>query len=576
MNRRLIQGLLGFLMMLALIPAYATQTFTITQTSPAAGTAVDMGTTQAVTFQVANNNTAPDNGQRIYLMRFRTTSPTYFSSATTAPAGWKLNTAIGATTTSITFQALTWNDAIAVGTPVNFTVAIKLRTNTGDYTETMRDARATYTNNTTPLSQVGSRITKASPANLAVKSLAITSFQTTDLAGVPTSTINAGVGFKLVMTVKNLSTTNTASVIQTNPIQPSQAKAGTWNAVPPATPNWTGTVYNPNPLTLAPGASGTITFTYGTNIADSGTVKFTANARTTSGTTMTSRSLDSNILSVSPLNASIAVTPTCIFSGGTATFTMTVTNNGAAVINLVPSGPTRFGTAAIGAFSAPTYAPTPPLLPPTTCPGSLAGGGAKCDIIWTAAVTGTVDVVNPKPNFWVTGSVSANAGLIASPVVTSNTVDVDDYIVSVAPVSTSASSTNEELTWTVTNRGCANVDSVAITVPGGWTFGGDAYSLVTDTTLTDIETWTVAGTTFTAPLNNAPLADPGRMPLDQDGQFMLVFPATPTVTGNSNFTVRVTDENGTFVDKTTTVTVNAPAPGGANAARPSAWREEFR
>ena len=191
-------------------------------------------------------------------------------------------------------------------------------------------------------------------------------------------------------------------------------------------------------------------------------------------------------------------------------------------------------------------------------------------------MTGTVDAVNPKPDFWVQGSVSANAGSIASPVVTSNTVDVDDYVVSVAPASTNASSTNEELTWTVTNRGCANVNSVAVTVPVGWAFGGDAYSLVTDTTLTDIETWTVSGTTFTAPLNNAPLADPGRMRLDQNGQFMLVFPATPTVTGNSNFTVRVTDENGTFIDKTTTVPVNALAPGGANAARPRAWREEFR
>ena len=569
MNRRLIQSLLGILMLSGVTTAYATQTFTITQTSPASAAQVDMGTTQAVTLQVANNNAFPDNGQRIYLMRFRTNNTTYFSSATTAPAGWKLNTVIGAATSSITFQALTWNDAIAVGTPVNFTVVLKLRTNTGDYTETMRDARATYTNNTTPMAQVGSRITRSSPANLAVKSLSITSFQTTDLAGVPTSAINAGVGFKLVMTVKNLSTTTTATSIQPNPISPAQTLNGTWHTVPPpATPNLTGTVYSPNPLTLAPGASGTITFTYGTNVADSGTVKFTANARTTSGTTMTSRSLDSNVLSVSPLNAIITVTPDCFFSGGTATFTMTVINNGAPVINLVPSGPTRFGTATIGAFSAPTYT--------STCPASLAGGGATCNIIWTAPVTGTVDAVNPKPNFWVQGSVSANAGLIASPVVTSNTVDVDDYVVSVAPVSTSASSTNEELIWTVTNRGCANVNSVAITVPAGWGFGGDAYSLVTDTTPTDIETWTVSGTTFTAPLNNAPLADPGRMPLDQDGQFMLVFPATPTVTGNSNFTVRVTDENGTFVDKTTTVTVNAPAPGGANAARPSAWREEFR
>src|SRR5206468_7141699 len=124
-----------------------------------------------------------------------------------------------------------------------------------------------------------------------------------------------------------------------------------------------------------------------------------------------------------------------------------------------------------------------------------------------------------KPNFQATRFATACAGASCPPSSTSQAPTatstptpkyIDDYVVSVSPPATDASSTNQSLIWTVTNRACINIDKVAITVPAGWTFGSDAYSLVNDTTSTFIETWNISGTTFTAPLNNAPAAAPGR------------------------------------------------------------------
>jgi len=152
---------------------------------------------------------------------------------------------------------------------------------------------------------------------------------------------------------------------------------------------------------------------------------------------------------------------------------------------------------------------------------------------------------------------------------------VDDYVVNVNPTSPNASSTNQELTWTVTNRGCANINSVAITVPAGWTFGSDGYSLVADMTGTDIDTWTLSSTTFTAP-NAAGRTPISVSPIFHDGNYSLLFSATPATTGSSTFTVRVTDDNGAFVDHTTPVTVNAFDPTGPNLTKPSTWREIFQ
>jgi hypothetical protein len=129
-----------------------------------------------------------------------------------------------------------------------------------------------------------------------------------------------------------------------------------------------------------------------------------------------------------------------------------------------------------------------------------------------------------------------------------------------------------ELDWNMANLGCADVNSVAITVvPAGWTVSPDpsyAYSLVTDTTINKIDTWTISGTTFTAPNPTA------RVPVSQtDNDYYVLFSATPSTVGTSTFTVVVTDMNGVSRTQTTPITVNALTPGSTT---PSTWREVFQ
>jgi hypothetical protein len=211
-------------------------------------------------------------------------------------------------------------------------------------------------------------------------------------------------------------------------------------------------------------------------------------------------------------------------------------------------------------------------------PASVASlaPGASANFVWTVVVTGTVPVPpTTSPNITVSAAVTYTSGATVTTPTTSSIKSVDDYVVNINPTSTNASSANQELTWTVTNRGCANVNSVAITVPAGWTFGTDGYSVVADSTCTDIDTWTLASTTFTAP-NAAGQTKVSAPPTFCDGNYSLLFSATPVTTGPSTFTVRVTDSNGAFVDHTTPVTVNAFDPTGPNLTNPSTWREIFQ
>ena len=84
-----------------------------------------------------------------------------------------------------------------------------------------------------------------------------------------------------------------------------------------------------------------------------------------------------------------------------------------------------------------------------------------------------------------------------------------------------------------------------------------------------IETWAAGGGTFTAP-NVA-----GQMPLGFDGDFSLVYTATPSAATTSVFTLRVTDATGAFTDVPISVPVNAfSAP--LNDAKSKLWREDFK
>jgi len=582
MKRYSVLGLFAFLALTASLPVHAARKFTPTQTLPAFGGSVDMGTTQTLTFTIANTADGGNLGERIYRVRFRLSgtctgggcTPTRFSTASAAPANW---TRTAFSTTSVSYTAATWADAIPSGSSLSFSVVVTVGISTQDRTETLRDMRAYFTTDTNfanGISQAGT-VTTNNPGSWVLKSLQITGFQTTDTSGSPVAAIASGTGFRIVITVKNISSA-TQNGIVANPSPPTATTSPGFGTPPGCSLTST----SPSPFNLAAGASGTMTYTCTTISANSGTVTYgVTDVRT--GSSVTSRSGTSNVLSVSPLSVSIAITGpyaadgTCHFSGDTAKFVMKVINNtGANLTSITPSALTRFGTnTTIGAFAAQPTTCSNPLYPTTPLPS-----GGSCSYTWTAPVSivGSYPSSGPKPDFWVTGSATANPGPITSPTVTSNTQDVDGFVIAVAPTTTNTDSTNQELTFSVTNRACDNLDKVAITVPAGFVYGGDGYSLVTDTTSNPNENWSLAATTFTAPLNNAPALDPGRVPIGSSGDFSLVVSATPATAGTYTFTLVLTDENGVARPRTVDVPVAVFGTGTLNTSTPSLWREVFQ
>lgn len=525
-----------------------------TQTPSGAAATFDMRSTQSLTYNVMNANTGLDTGRCFSRVRFRVQNGTTFSAATVAPAGWTRTAITTGTTASVIFSASSAAGYIPLAASLNFTLVLVMRTGAADSNETLRDVRPSYTNTTctTGITNAGNVVTGA----WAVRSLAITTFQITDLGGTPITAITAGTSFRLVMTVRNNSNVTQNNIVS-NPNPPTAIKTGTVTQV------LTGTVSSPSPLNLAALASGTITFTYSTVVTDGGTIYFTADAR--NGATVTSRLATSTTLAVSRFAAAIASSHACRYAGFNITITMTLTNSYPySILNVTPTL-TPVAGAPVTYVSGPTPAApiaNVPVSPPTT------------SITWVYQLN-TIGAINP---FTFSGSATGTGNTGGSPIITTQTttsaaISRGSFIASIDPAVVNAASTNVELKTTVTNNGCAAVNSVVITAPAGWTGASDAYSLVNLSAVSAIETWTTSGVnpvTFTAP-NIA-----GHMPVLQTGDFSIVYATTPAAATISVFTIRVTDANGDSEDVPVSVTVNAFKSGTLNDAVNRNWREETR
>ena len=549
---------LGLLLSLALmvwaLPVQAARQYTLTQT-PAAPAQLDMGTTQTLTYSIANTSNGGNASERIYEMRFRLPGTgTVFSSTTTAPAGWTLTFSA----TSLTFRANDWTTAIVPGSALSFDLVLVMRTTSPDVTETLRDARASFTLDTTFSNGItrSGRVTMNNPGSWALKSLQVTSFQTVDTVTLlPVSTIIAGQSFRLVMTVRNISSATQTSII-TSPNPPTTIKTGT------VTQGLTSTVYSPNPLTLAPGASGTITFTYTTAVSDGGTITFSAFARN-GANTATSRVAVSNLLTVSAGSfiANLTVAPACAYNGQTFTVTMNLINNYLYGI----TGITATLAPTVGGIVTLTSGPTPAT---RSMAASTTLNGA---FVWTYQITGGTAGQTLAFTGTATGTASApGSGARTTPVATSPLVKRGGFSPTVNPSNTNADSTNVEVNIGITNNGCGtDVQSVSIALPGGWTYGGDAYAQ-------DV-TWNPA--TGTGPVVfSAPSAANQIMP-GGSGSYSLIM-GTPVTTGSYNFTLTVTDDLGVAITTTTSVPIvvnpfNSGTPNINNTV-PDTWREEFR
>jgi hypothetical protein len=575
-KKALFVGLMGFLIILWQTSAEAARSFTVTQTNPAPPAPVTMGTTVSFTFRITNTNTGGNSGERIYEVRFRLPGTgNTFSSTTAAPVGW---TRTAYSTTSVTFRASSWNNSIATAgngptTFMDFTLVLVLRTTSADTTETLRDARSSYTTTTTgpPFTRL-SRVTVSNPGSWALKSLEITSFQFTDLSGNPVTSVVSGTSFRLVMTVRNRSTVTQSSIVS-NPPSPTPVKNGAGGTTGTVNESLTSTVYSPNPLTLASGASGTITFTYSTNSNDDGTIYFTANARNNSNNA-TSATATSPTLDVSRFSAGITISPACAYNGQNITVTMLLTNGFPYnIINVTPT----LNTA--GAPVSYVSGPSP------SSPNGPVPADGTFTFTWTYQISG--GTIGQTFNF--TGSATGTGQTGGNPTrttstSTSNTARRGGYNITLTltPDQVDASSTNQELLFSVENQGCANVNSVSIAIPSGWTTAGDNYSLIeqagSNPPLED--TWTVSSVPGTNPVVFT--ASGGQLPLDlaspKSGDFAIVFSTTPATNTVDTFNVTITDANGTPLTKSGgSVTVNSfnTAPGGGNYTRTQILQENF-
>ena len=542
--------------------AHAGRSFSYTQSPLTAAAIFNMGSVQTLSYQITN--TGSNASERIYLMQFNLPGTgTVFSSATSAPAGWT-RTAFSAT--SVTFQATSWSNALAFGgASTTFPLVMIMNSTTADVSDGLSRLRASYTTTTT-----GPKFTRTgrfsiNTANLwTLKSLAITAFQITDTLGTPVTAIQAGSSFNLVMTVKNNSTISQSGIVSSpNPPTPFISPVGGVTQV------LTGTAGSP--LTLASGASGTITFTYSTGANDNGTIYFTAFAK--SGGTVTSAIATSSTLAIGKFIAAITLPPAlplppCLYAGSNLTVTMKLTDGYPySILNVTPTL-TPVAGAPLTYVSGPT--PAPPIATIATTPPA-----ASTVVNWVYQVNSNTPATDP---FNFGGSATGTGNTAGSPVMTtplaqSASIARGEFLIVVNPTITNTSSANVEMTWTLTNNGCAAVNSVAISVPAGWVWANDAYSLVSLSAVNAIETWVVSGAnpvTFTAPISAS------QLPQTFSGNFSLVFSATPTSVTTSVFSVTVTDAAGAVVVIPVNVTVNPFLAGGLNDAKNKVWREDFR
>jgi len=522
-----------------------------------------MGTASPLTYRVCNNS---GNGSTETLrgVRFYLANNNYTNFATTGyapPAGWSCTRP---TTLYIQCTAAAAANYIPGGTGCStskdFTFNINSVASVWDRTDLLSNVTARFTGNTAY---------RSPPTSLTPNSWTWKTFLAT--LSPSSSTVGLNCPISLSMVVVNRSSANATPIVSV-PAQPTMTGGASVN-------------YNNGPapasLNLNSAVTGTILWNYTVApTSPAGTVNFSACASTSgscatsAGSTKTSSLVTSPTVTISTtigctLNAVLSVAPSCLFSGSTATYTMVVSNPSGTTVSYVrPSSFLFGGTATTTLLTGPT---------PTQIV-SLASG-VSGTFIYTATITG----IN-NDSFSATGSANSNpppGPAYGSSVVGTTTSRIGDYLVTVMPASTNAQSANQELTSSITNTACNNVNQVSISTPvvgGGWPALSDIYSTVTNSAGIDVDTWTNAaiagGEQFSADTGN-------RMPPGEDGTFYLTYPSTPTTAATYTFTVTIVDDAPIPVTKNylRAITVNSYLTGtstGPNAAGTGAWHEDIK
>ncbi len=206
-------------------------------------------------------------------------------------------------------------------------------------------------------------------------------------------------------------------------------------------------VYSLDTFSLAAGATRSITWKYS---ADStGTVYFTARATNASASAKSVNGNSNNVV-IGNFTASLAVNPTGLVSGQSATVEMTVTNNGvAALVNVLPSALTPCPGGATETLSS---GPAPSSI------SSLAPGSSGT-FQWTYSMTGS----NGQA-YCLSGNAAAD-GPVASNTATSNTGAISRYTATVSPTLITSGAAPQTFTWTIYNGGACSLEKVEIYIP---------------------------------------------------------------------------------------------------------------
>jgi len=281
-------------------------------------------------------------------------------------------------------------------------------------------------------------------------------------------------------------------------------------------------VYSLTPFTLASGASGTMTWLYGADLA--GTVYFSARAQNSGGTS-SSVLVNSNTVVIGSFTAAMSVAPSSVISSQTITVSMTVTNNGtSALVNVVPNALTQ---CAGGATETLVTGPSPASI-------SSIAGGSSGTFTWTYTIAGTMG-----QTYCLSGTASAN-GPVTTNTALSNSGTVSSYSVSVSPGVIASASTNTAITWSVFNGSGYTIKEVSVATPAA---GGD---------------WTCSSVTAPAGWSGACAAT-------------VIFASSGAANdipanGTKNFTITFSTTETVTTDKTVSFPVTLTARGGAGSS----------
>lgn len=535
-------------------PAFAARVITVTAVSKPADVVMQTAST-SVSINVRNSNTGGNSGENIYRVQFRLLAG-YTWILPTPPAGWSVSLNASRTRATFTTTSNTVPPKIATGQSQTFNLIL------GPIPQGSQDvANEFWLNRVTATYDPGSNPTarQNNPPGTSWNRRSLYMTLAASPSSVTASAPNNIITVTMTVADRRLSGSTGLTGVTSTPLPPSNS---------PVPSGFTVTAgANPTPVTLTPGQTKSLVWTYTVGFAPGktcpqatpGTVTFSAQA-TAGNVSARSPSVTTNAVSIGCFTASIAA-PACGVAGGSATVVMTVYNYNSSNMNSLrnatltkDAASTATGTASCGApayssFTAPPSSSSTTVTWSCTLPASALVGDTY---IFDGQVTGTLQ---SDGNTYTT-PLSSSAPL---------TFAATGIMAVLSLTNVPAGSTNVLITWTITNSGCTaqSLNNVQVTIPAAGA-PPDAWTYISSASIVNnIDDWSdsLSGSVVTYAAGTP-------MPLGTSGDFDIMFSQVPTTQNPYVFNVHTTDTTGITRDISTTITVDPEAAGGVTTASP--------